>query len=97
MHIEKYQEKKKSGTVSFEFAESGRIAVLERRFDEQTGIPRLVPMQETDSREMAGTIDHYQQQADSLLAILADLKALAADIAAKEAEAERLAKENAKK
>lgn len=101
MHIENYREKKKNSTkdnplVSFEFAESGRIAVLERRFDEVTGVPTLKPTQETDSRDMADSIAHYQQQADSLNAIVEDLQALAKDIAAKEAEGEKLRKENGK-
>jgi len=97
MHIEKYRDKKKNGTVSFEFSQSGRIAVLERRFDEHSGLPQLVPTQETDSKDMAATIDHTEQQIAQLTAVLDDQKALAADIAAKEAEADKIRKENEKK
>lgn len=97
MHIEGYREKKKSGHVSFEFAESGRIAVLERRYDETTGVPMLKPTQETDSREMEGVITESQKRVAAAQAILDDDLALQADIVAKEAEAEKLAKEAAKK
>lgn len=97
MHIENYKEKKKNGHVSFEFSESGRIAVLERRYDETTGVPMLKPTQETDSREMAGAVAEAQKRVDAAQALLDDALALEADITAKEAEAEKLRKENEKK
>lgn len=95
MHIENYREKKKNGNVSFEPSASGRVAVLERRYDEQ-GVRRLVPLQESDSADMAATMDHTQQQIDQLQSVLDDQKALAKDIEAIEAEIAKTAKEKAK-
>jgi hypothetical protein len=95
MHIENYREKRKNGNVSFEPSASGRVAVLERKYDD-AGVRRLVPLQESDSKDMAATIDHTEQQMAQLQAVLDDQKALATDIEAVENEAAKTAKEKAK-
>lgn len=95
--IENYAAKKKAKTVQLEFAESGNIAVLERRFDELTGVSVLKETQQASSKQIQDLIADCEKQMEPIQARIADLKALLPDVEKKEKERDGLAAKNAKK
>ncbi len=88
--IEKYAEKAKNGQIQLEFAESGSITIIERKFDENTGVPLMKPTQETNSKHLEDLIAEAKKQMLPFQNRLNDLEALSKDVAAKEAEREKL-------
>lgn len=90
MVVDNYSEKKKNKQIQLEFAESGNIAVLERRFDEVTGVPTLKATQETNSKHLSDLIDDNAVNLAKYTETDTNLKALLADVQAKEDEREAL-------
>lgn len=96
--IENYLEKRKNKQVDFEFAESGNLTILERRFDEVTGLPVLKATTETNSQHIRDLLADVERQMEPFLKRKADLEAMLPDVEKKEAEREKLiaAKDKAK-
>jgi hypothetical protein len=94
--IDNYSEKVKNKAVELAFAESGNITVIERRFDEVSGLPVMRPTQETNTKHIDDLIKDVETQIAPLKNRLADLKALKTDVAAKEKERDELIEKKAK-
>lgn len=88
--IENYLTKKKNKQVDFEFAESGNLTVLERRFDEVTGVPMLKATTETNSTHIKDLIADVDKQIEPHLKRKADLEAMLPDVEKKELEREKM-------
>lgn len=97
MEIENYREKRKKKQITLDFAESGRIAVFERKYREEDGVPVVAARGETDADSMNADVDEAKKKLGAQQAFYDDLVALAADVKAKEDERDKIAKGNEKK
>ena len=71
--IDKFTEKLANKRVSFEFAETnGNVIVLERRFNEETGLEYLKPTQETNLKHIDDLIANAESQLASAEAHVAE-------------------------
>lgn len=84
--IQNYTDKKNKGQAQLEFAESGNILVVERRFDESIGFPYMKPVGETSTKHIRDLIADKQANIAPTLAEIADLEAMLPDVEAKEEE-----------
>lgn len=92
--IENFQEKYDKGKIELDFASSGAIAILERRFDRETGVK---VMEETQQTSVAHLDDLYAENEKSIEPFVQkrkDIKAMRIIIAAKEAERDAMIEEN---
>jgi hypothetical protein len=95
--VENVDEKIKNKTLDFAFAESGNIVVIEKKFDEDSGVPIMKPTQETNSKHLADLLsDHDEQVWGPAQKKRRDLVALQKAVAEKEAEREKLVNAKAK-
>jgi hypothetical protein len=95
--IENVKEKLKNGQLGFEFAESGNIIIIERRFTEDKGVPIMKPTQEVSSAQIQDLIaDHEGKIMVPARQKAADLAELLKAVIGKEAERAKL-EEKAKK
>lgn len=78
--IENYAEKKKNGLIEHDIAESGNIVILERKFDENTGIRGLRPGVETNLKHMDDLIADNERYLDKYEAIDVNLRAIREDV-----------------
>ncbi len=95
--IENVEEKLASGQLDFDFAASGAIAIIERQFNQRTGVPEMVATRETNSAHIRDLIaDHEENVIAPAKQKAADLKALLKLVAGKEAERAAIEEKNAK-
>lgn len=84
--IENYVDKKARKKVRLEVAESGNVAIVEQKFDEDTGKPIMMPTQETNTAHLKDLIADNEERLAPFLQRRADLEALLEDVQAKEGE-----------
>lgn len=95
--IENYEEKKNNNQIQMEFAATGNIAVLERKFDASTGIPVLSAPQETSVTHIDELLADLNRTVSPFLKQIEDLKAMRSDVEEMEKTREKLIAENSKK
>lgn len=95
--IENYEDKKRDGIIVLDFADSGAIALIERKYNETTGVPEMKPTIEASSKQIDDLLEDLETRITPLLQQKKDLKALLVDVKAKEAERVELAKANMEK
>lgn len=88
--IHNYLDKKSKGNIELEFSSNGMIAVLERKYNESTGVKELSSPKETSSKHIDDLLEDINKRIAPLLEEKDNLIALKADILAKEEEREAL-------
>lgn len=94
--IENFQEKLEKGQIQLEFAESGNIAVIERRFNETNGVPEMKPTQECSSKQLDDLIADNEVQIAPFLQKRQDLADLKTAVLSKEEERQKLIEKKSK-
>lgn len=94
--IENFQEKYDKGQIEFDFAASGNIAILMRKFDPDTGVKVMEETQQTSTQHLDDLYADNERQLAPFLQKRKDLKAMKLVVAAKEAEREAVIVENNK-
>lgn len=88
--IHNYLDKKAKGNIEFEFSSNGMIAVLERKYNESTGVKELSSPRETSSKHIDDLLEDINKRIAPLIEEKDNLTALRVDIVAKEEEREAL-------
>lgn len=95
--IENFQEKYDKGKIELDFAESGNIAVLERKFDRETGVKVMTDTMQTSTQHLNDLYADNERQLAPFLQKRKDIKAMKIVVAEKEAERDAMIEENENK
>lgn len=88
--IENYKDKAAAGQVALEIGECDTIMVIERRFDELTGVSVMKPTIGTSSNDIKTQITANEEAMRPYKQKVADLTAILTDVTAKEKERDDL-------